>query len=381
MEQAKKKVLLFINNLDIGGAETVVKNYAYYLDKTKYDVAVLCYWRAPNSPYEQFLIENGVKIFFVYEDKEYPVSTNPFSRIINHYHRYLGAKKYIHEYKPDIIHAHSLLARDLQFAKPDKNTAIFYTQHFNVAWLESGYDKEISAIKWLLAHYKTTIIALDMDMQAQLRQIFNTDRVRVINNGIDVVRYRGMSTEEKKEKRTELGLPADAFVVVHVGRFDPVKNHSFLVDVFEQIKKKKPKAYLLMVGKGETEADTIAKLEAAGLQDSYKIIHDRLDVPEILQVCDAGLFPSIAEGLPISLIEKQAAGIPTVASAGVPEKARVSDVLRFLDLNKSSKEWADTLLVMVSADAQPADVNLNQWDARECVKALEKLYDGKDVSD
>ncbi len=375
MEQAKKKVLLFINNLDIGGAETVVKNYAYYLDKSKYDVAILCYWRAPDSPYEQFLIENGVKMFFVYDEGAYSGSTTPISRLINHYHRYLGAKKYIHKYKPDIIHVHSLLARDLQFAKPDKNTAIFYTQHFNTVWLQSGFDKEISAIKWLLAHYKTTIIALDKDMQAQLRKIFDTDRIHVINNGIDLDRYRSMSEVEKLGKRAELGLPANAFVVIHVGRFDSVKNHSFLVDVFAQIKKERPEAYLLMVGKGETEADIIAKLEASGLQDSYKILHNRLDVPEILQVCDAGLFPSIAEGLGISVIENQAAGVPTIVSTGVPEKAQVSNRLRYLDLDKSTKEWADAILDMACDDAKPAYDDLNQWDVRVCVRALEKLYD------
>ncbi len=375
MSQEKKKVLFFINNLNIGGAETVVKNYAYYLDKSKYEVAVLCYWHAPDSPYEQFLIDNGINVHFVYSAREYSGLDNPIMRGINHYYRYLGAKKYIHEFKPNIIHAHSLVARDIQFAKPDKGTAIFYTQHFNAGWLKNGYEKEINAIKWLLANYKTTTIALDTDMQIKLQEIFVTDQVEVINNGIDVDRYQCMSGGEKKAKREELGLPADAFVVVHVGRFDPVKNHAFLVDVFEEIKKMRPNAYLLMVGVGPTEKDTISKLATLGLQDSYMILHNRMDVPEILQVCDASVFPSIAEGLGIAVIENQVAGIPTVVSTGVPKEVKISNLISYLNLEQQVEEWVDGLFDMVDSDIEPKYDNLNHWDIRECVRVLEKLYD------
>ena len=80
----KKKVLLFVNDLSVGGAENVVKNYAYYLDKSK----VLCYWRAFDFLYEQFLKDNGIKISFIYSDKECQILNNFVSRIIDHCYRY-----------------------------------------------------------------------------------------------------------------------------------------------------------------------------------------------------------------------------------------------------------------------------------------------------
>ena len=130
-----------------------------------------------------------------------------------------------------------------------------------------------------------------------------------------------------------------------------------------------------MVGRGETEMQIEEKIKAEGLDDSYKILHDRTDVAEILQASDAAVFPSIKEGLGISVIEMQAAGLPCVVSTGVPENACISNKLKFLNLEQGAEVWADELLKLCE-DTTPIQYSgIEGWDIRHNVKQLEKMYE------
>lgn len=225
----------------------------------------------------------------------------------------------------------------------------------------------------LIRTYPTRIIALTQEMKKEIDTLFNVESTAVLNNGIDLSRYE--ECIDRNKKRKELGVPINAFVVVHIGRFNPIKNHMFLIDVFEQIKKKKPEAFLLMVGKGDTEKEAWIELNKKHLEKSAMILHDRKDVPEILLASDVALFPSISEGLGIAVIEMQAAGLPCVASKGVPQMAKVSNKIRFLGLDQGPKAWANELLVLTKEDKPIQYENLQEWDIRQNVKELEKMYD------
>ena len=130
-----------------------------------------------------------------------------------------------------------------------------------------------------------------------------------------------------------------------------------------------------MVGRGETEEKVRNQLEGAGLAGSYRILHDRTDVAEILRACDAAVFPSFSEGLPLSLIEMQAAGLHCIASTGVQKDACISNRLSFLSLEQSADVWADTLLEMAASKNSIQYDGLEEWDIRYNVKQLEKMYE------
>ena len=273
------------------------------------------------------------------------------------------------------MHVHLELNRYVSFCRLPKTTRIFYTNHHTVArWKEEKAD--VRAMRKLIRTYPTRIIALTQEMKKEIDKLFNVESTAVLNNGIDLSRYE--ECIDRNKKRKELGVPINAFVVVHIGRFNPIKNHMFLIDVFEQIKKKKPEAFLLMVGKGDTEKEAWIELNKKHLEKSAMILHDRKDVPEILLASDAALFPSISEGLGIAVIEMQAAGLPCVASTGVPENACISNKLQFLSLELSAREWARKLLEMCE-DTTPIQYSgIEEWDIRHNVKQLEKMYEGED---
>ena len=224
-----------------------------------------------------------------------------------------------------------------------------------------------------MKRYQVQPIALNKAMKASMDRILQTDQTRILNNGVDMSEFQ--KALDRNAKRNELNVPQDAFVIAHVGRFDPIKNHEFLVKVFQQIKQKKPEAFLLMVGRGETEEKVRNQLEGAGLAGSYRILHDRTDVAEILRACDAAVFPSFSEGLPLSLIEMQAAGLHCIASTGVQKDACISNRLSFLSLEQSADVWADTLLEMAASKNSIQYDGLEEWDIRYNVKQLEKMYE------
>lgn len=366
------KVVHFIHGLNMGGAETLVKNYALLLDRARFQVTVLCYEHC-GSPYEGVLRQNNIDVVYVCDEMPLYTKQGIIAKMVNHYQRYWLIRRELRKLKPDIVHFHLRLGNYIRFAGLDRNVRLFYTQHYDTSFWEKDYPDDIKNLKWLMKRYQVQPIALNKAMKASMDRILQTDQTRILNNGVDMSEFQ--KPLDRNAKRNELNVPQDAFVIAHVGRFDPIKNHEFLVKVFQQIKQKKPKAFLLMVGRGETEEKVRNQLEGAGLAGSYRILHDRTDVAEILRACDAAVFPSFSEGLPLSLIEMQAAGLHCIASTGVQKDACISNRLSFLSLEQSADVWADTLLEMAASKNSIQYDGLEEWDIRYNVKQLEKMYE------
>ena len=366
------KVVHFIHGLNMGGAETLVKNYALLLDRARFQVTVLCYEHC-GSPYEDVLRQNNIDVIYVCDEMPLYTKQGIIAKMVNHYQRYWLIRRELRKLKPDIVHFHLRLSNYIRFAGLDRNVRLFYTQHYDTSFWEKDYPDDIKNLKWLMKRYQVQPIALNKAMKASMDRILQTDQTRILNNGVDMSEFQ--KALDRNAKRNELNVPQDAFVIAHVGRFDPIKNHEFLVKVFQQIKQKKPEAFLLMVGRGETEEKVRNQLEGAGLAGSYRILHDRTDVAEILRACDAAVFPSFSEGLPLSLIEMQAAGLHCIASTGVQKDACISNRLSFLSLEQSADVWADTLLEMAASKNSIQYDGLEERDIRYNVKQLEKMYE------
>lgn len=365
------KVVHFIHGLNMGGAETLVKNYALLMDKTKFEVTVLCLNRE-NSPYEKLLEEAEIPVIYLRERMPWGNKKGLVAKCVNHYEFYFEVRRALRKLNPDILHEHLELNQYVRFCRLPKKTCIFYTNHHTVEIWEK--DKaDVCAMRKLIQTYPTKIIALTQKMKKEIDTLFGVNDTAVLNNGIDLSQYD--KCIDRNKKRKELGVPESAFVVVHVGRFNPIKNHMFLIDVFDQIRKKKPEAFLVMVGRGDTEKEVWAELKKRHLEKAAMVLHDRKDVAEILQASDAAVFPSISEGLGIAVIEMQAAGLPCVASTGVPENACVSNKLQFLRLELGAKAWADKLLEMCEDPMPIQYFGIEEWDIRHNVKQLEKMYE------
>ena len=233
----KKKVLQFIHGMTMGGAETLVKEYCLKLDKEKYDVSVLCFYKY-NLPYEQILEDAGIQITYIEDIKNYPEEGNfkYLRRILLMLKRVFYVKKYLKKEQPDIIHTHLNNNTYIWAARPKRGTKIFHTIHSELTALwEDDLESKIDfyAAKQLIKKYRMRFITLHEQMRIDTNELFNVKDSVILNNGIDFDRFeKALSKEEIRQKE---GIPADAFVVGHVGRFNENKNQDFLVDVFYEI--------------------------------------------------------------------------------------------------------------------------------------------------
>ena len=369
-------VVHFIHGLNMGGAETLVKNYALLMDKSKFEVIILCYDHYNDSPYEKILRENNVKMYFVCDEMPLYKKKGNLAKVINCMQRYYYVKKKIEEIKPDIIHYHLTVGNYVKFARPNKKTKLFYTQHFDVERWKRDYPKDIKNVKWLQKHYFLQFIALNKKMKNDIDQMFGINNTKILNNGINMCEFQ--REYNKKEKRNELGIPENAFVVSHIGRFVSEKNHKFLIDIFAEIKQKCPEAFLLMIGTGDEKENIINKIKNMNIENSCLILSNRTDIAQLLRASDAAVFPSISEGLGISVIEMQAAGLPCVVSDAVPRDTCISNKIYYMSLREQASSWANKLLDMVNDERPVILKNISEWDIKNNVKQLECMYQKED---
>lgn len=161
----------------------------------------------------------------------------------------------------------------------------------------------------------------------------------LLHNGIDTDVYR-YSDETRAEMRKEFGF-TDEYVVAHVGRFSKAKNHTFLLDVFEEMLKINPDSVLLLAGIGELEDEIKQKATVRNLIDKIRFLGLRGDVPNVLCAADVFVFPSFYEGMPNTVIEAQAISLHCVISDRITPDADITGLVEYLPLG-DAKLWAQT---------------------------------------
>jgi glycosyltransferase involved in cell wall biosynthesis len=164
-------------------------------------------------------------------------------------------------------------------------------------------------------------------------------RRELIHCGIDTEPFQ--NTGSGLDVRAEFRIPADAFVVGHVGRFVEPKNHKFLVEMAQCLVRLLPKTRFLWIGDGPLRPAIQAQVAEAKLSDRVLMPGSRRDVPRMLAAMDAFVFPSLWEASPLSLTEAQAAGVPCIASDAIaPESFIVKDLVAPLALSLGPATWA-----------------------------------------
>lgn len=173
------------------------------------------------------------------------------------------------------------------------------------------------------------------------KNVVNGNRYYAIKNAIDTNKYI-LSTEIRDKYRQKLGIK-DEKVLIHVGRLHPAKNHDFLLDVFSEYLKDNVNAKLLLVGDGELRTNIENKICSLGMENKVIMLGNRNDVANLLQVADIFLFPSSWEGLPVTVIEAQAAGLPCLISDYVTKEVAISRLVNYLPIDQGVEVWIKKL--------------------------------------
>ncbi len=167
--------------------------------------------------------------------------------------------------------------------------------------------------------------------------------ITIIRNAIDLEAY-AFSKGIRAKYRQELGIATDDFVIGHVGRFMFQKNHTFLVEIFREVKSIQHNAVLLLIGDGELRGKIEKQVQEYGLTDSVKFLGLRNDVQGLYNAMDVFVLPSWYEGLPVVSVEAQANGLRSIFSTNVTAESGLTRSSEFICLEDGVNVWSEKIL-------------------------------------
>ena len=334
MEQVH--VLVLDTVMDRGGAEAMIMNYMRNINRDiiKFDFLTNRDYRAA---YEDEIESLGGKVYHMC-----PMYPGKFHRYKKEVREFLKEHP---EYK--IIHSNLEERSYLPLKVAKKMGVPVRISHSHNRPL--GINPKLIVryyFRFMLKFYNTHMFACGEEAGDWLYGKKNRDNVTIMNNAVDANQYR-YNPEVSKEMKKQLGIEGKK-VIGHVGRFFPQKNHGFLIDIFNEIHKKDKDTVLLLVGGGELD-DALKnqikeKVKKLGLEDAVQFLGVREDVDRVVQTFDVFLLPSLFEGLPVTMVEAQAAGLPCVISDKVPIQCDLTGNVWVVPLEESPEKWADVVL-------------------------------------
>lgn len=272
-----------------------------------------------------------------------------------------GLKNHIEEIKKildnnnyDIIHDHSGYKAWCNLWIAKKCGVENRIAHAHQAFMKETFKQKIMRLISvpITKFYSTELFACGNDAAKWMwgKRAFEKNRVYIMKNAINVQNF-GFVSEKRAQIREDLGI-TDKFVIGNVARFSYQKNHEFLINIFAELKKLRDDAVLLLIGRGELEESIKAQVESLGLSNSVLFMGVRNDVPDLLNAMDVFVLPSRFEGLPVTLVEIQANGLPAVISDVVTKEMTFSEDFSFVSLSQSSCEWAKVISEKKRADSK-----------------------------
>lgn len=346
----KVKVLHIVGKMHPGGIETLLMNVYRHIDRSRFEF--------------HFGVQTTEKAF--YDDEIAALG----GTIVRQPHPREGLRKYraaltanLREYGPyDAVHSHvsGFSGYVLKVAK-EHGIPVRISHSHNThdgrktSWLRTLYR----------AHMRRLIRASATGMLGCTREAceslygsdcWSDERLALFPNAIDPQPYAALPAD-RAALRKRLGLPEDAVIVGHIGRFVEQKNHRFLLARFAEFHRERPEARLLLIGDGSLRKDLESEARLAGIDRAVHFLGVRKDIPELLGAMDLFVLPSLHEGLGIVLIEAQAAGVPCLVSERVPDAADLGiGLFEALRLDRDPGVWVQRMIRLTEETEESAGI-------------------------
>ncbi len=197
--------------------------------------------------------------------------------------------------------------------------------------------------------------------------------VHLIKNGVDLSKFC-FDAKGREVVRSELCIQ-DKLVVGHIGRFHEQKNHLYLLEIFREIKSIRNDAVLLLVGTGKLEDTVRNRVKELDLENAVMFLGERFDIPQLLSGMDVFVFPSLHEGMPNTVIEAQALGLPCVIADTITKEADLTGLVTYLSLDSTPQVWAQTAIKAADTPRVSTTEKLRErdYDINNTAKNLIKL--------
>ena len=314
-------LLYFIPSFGTGGTERLVADLATHLDPDRFSVAVCV---QQDGLFGQHLTRRGYPVHLLTDScNASPSSAVRKLRALVGRVRCLRAL--IARERIDIVHTHHLgpLLHAFLAGLGSRRWRWVHTEHIRPD-VDTGYPGWlVRSAPWMFPS-AGVVTGVSDAVGAYFREEARLDspRVRVIYNGVDVDTFSG--PYDGAAKRTDLGISPQDWVIGLVGSLRPQKNHQLLLRALARILPSVPEARLVLAGDGELRGSLEALAGELRIQDRVRFLGPRSDVPELLATFDVYCLPSHYEGMPLTVFEAMAAGVPVVATrvVGIQEVVR-----------------------------------------------------------
>lgn len=334
MNNKLNKVLHVVSAMNRGGAETMIMNIYRSIDRRKvqFDFVSHC---EEECHYDQEIRKLGGRIFYVKSlGQSGPIKyINDIKKIINENGPYIA------------IHSHT----DYQsgfgaFAGKLAGVKKRICHSHNTNWPRSKHWFNQLTLQFLKMLIRTNATDLVSCGKEAAKFLFDTEKVTVIPNAIDLDVFKRAKDLDVGYYRNELGINLDTKVIGHIGRFSEQKNHLFILKLAEFLREKNFNFRILLIGDGPLRSAVETEINNKGLSNYIQCLGVRSDIPELMNLFNVFILPSLYEGLPVVLIEAQAAGIPCVISSTITDEVDMGlGLIKKVSLDDDLKFWENAL--------------------------------------
>ena len=377
----EKRILFFGSQITIGGAQRVLLDQALWFRQHGYSVSVAFYYDKDNLLEDwQKCVPFPIRVIGSYQ-KGKPVP-NFFGLIKGFFH----LCRFIRKEKPTVIECftHDADLIGLTAAWICHVPGRFGSHHGRF----HGLSKKKMSLHTKVINSSVTnkIICVSERAKNQaLEEGIRADKIIVIPNGIPLI---DPDPDTRKRKRSEIGLADSNFAIFNVGRLVPEKAQNLLIEAAAQVTELRPEARFFIAGEGPFHDALQTQIMKKSLQDKVKLLGARTDIPELLQAADLFVLFSETEGMPISLMEAMAAGLPVIASAleGMDELIEDHISGRLIPFGNVPK-LAETILQLIDHPELRMNLGMNakqtirnSFTIEKSCQKYEKVFFGGDSS-
>lgn len=326
------KVLISVNKCDSGGQKSLTLAYLRNLNPEKVKFDLVCDADSNSIPYDE-VRELGGNVYVV----------PPYQKIIAHIK---ALKKLFVENQYDVFHAmnNTMNIFPLYVAK-QAGVKVRVSESLSMA---SKYEIKKSVLKIVLKQFSHLFCnyyvacGKDCGIFQFGRKAYDNGEIEIFKTCIDA-RANTFNKELRDVTRKKFSWE-DKIVYGFIGRFASQKNPLFLIDVMNEIRKKRDNAHFVIIGAGNLEDKMKSRIADYEMDSVMSWLGRREDIKQFYNAFDAFLLPSIYEGLPVVGLEAQACGLPVFFSDAITREAAACDLGVFIPLDASASKWADIII-------------------------------------
>jgi sugar transferase (PEP-CTERM/EpsH1 system associated) len=302
---ARIRVAYLMHRLRLGGLETVAVELANGLDPERFESSVVSF--ATPDPRQQNLHTARVRLVALHK----PEGNNP--TLIYRLYRVLR------DLRPHIVQTHNwgTLLEGVVAAKLAGVPIVVHAEHGTI---QGGWGRLVTQ-RFLWRTVQRVLCVSQAHRQRLVETVgFPYERLTLILNGVDVQAFPPRPAD-KDTIRADLGLELDPIYIGTVGNLRPVKNQALLLQAAQQVCARYHNVRVVIIGEGPLRGQLVRTAEALGIQKQVCLLGARAEISELLNALDIFVLPSLSEGLPMSVLEAMACGLPVVATdvGGIPE--------------------------------------------------------------